>query len=152
MSNSKFGRFTYGAETVLISLLSNTRFDELCSHLSLRFEKLKVGQFVLRYSLTDCPNYFLESDDDLCLMLEIFQVMNSPYIEIHILDVGSSSSTCFVDSEQYSDVVKHTLDIRHHRDEESDVSSDDSNFDDDNNMIIRNFVSNNSKKKYMSSE
>ncbi|KAK9901138.1 hypothetical protein M0R45_030376 [Rubus argutus] len=150
MSNSKFGRFTYGAETVLISLSSSTRFDELCSQLSLRFRKLKVGQFVLRYSLTDCPNCFLESDDDLCLMLEIFQVMNSPYIEIQILDVGSSSSTCSVDSEHFSDVVKHALDIRHHHDEESDVSSDDSNFEDDNNMIIGNFVSNN-KRKYMSS-
>ena len=151
MSNSKFGRFTYGAETVLISLSSSTRFDELCSQLSLRFRKLKVGQFVLRYSLTDCPNCFLESDDDLCLMLEIFQIMNSPYIEIQILDVGSSSSTCSVDSEHFSDVVKHALDIRHHHDEESDVSSDDSNFEDDNNMIIGNFVSNN-KRKYMSSE
>ncbi|KAK9922310.1 hypothetical protein M0R45_030780 [Rubus argutus] len=152
MSNSKFGRFMYGAETVLLSLPSSTTFDELCSQISLRFGKIKLGQFVWRYSLTDCPNYFLESDDDLCVMLEIFQVMNSPYIAIHILDVGSSSSPYSVDNEYFSNVVKHALDIRHLHDEESNVSSDDSNFEEDINMIIGNFVSKNSKRKYMSSE
>ncbi|KAL6213658.1 hypothetical protein ACLB2K_013104 [Fragaria x ananassa] len=86
-------------------------------------------------------------------MIDIFEVLNSRFINIQIFDVGSSSSTSIVPSTiVMSTTVKlATVSIEAPFDN-GDVSSDDSNCEDDSNMILGNFVSDKMKRKYMSSE
>ncbi|KAL6214887.1 hypothetical protein ACLB2K_014319 [Fragaria x ananassa] len=148
MSNSKFGRFSYGGDSFIMCLSSSTKYDDMCVTICLKFQNLKVGQYVLKYSLTDLPNCRLDSDEDIAVMMEIFEVSNSRFINIQIFDVGSSSSTSIVPS---TVVMSATVSMEASFDD-GDVSSDDSNCEDDSNMILGNFVSDKMKRKYMSSE
>ncbi|XP_040371766.1 uncharacterized protein LOC112193244 isoform X2 [Rosa chinensis] len=151
MSKSTFGRFTYGTETILLPLSSSTTYENLCAKISSRFRNLKDGQFVFRYALNDCPNCYLECDDDILIMLDIFQLLNFPFIDIHVLDVGACSKMC-VDKQEIAATVDTAIVNIPELVDEDHASSDDSNLEDDNNMIIGNFVSNKSKRKYMSSD
>ncbi|KAL6180513.1 hypothetical protein ACLB2K_047176 [Fragaria x ananassa] len=153
MSNSNFGRFPYGGDSFIMCLSSSTKYDDMCVTICLKFHNLKVGQYVLKYSLTDLPNCRLDSDEDIAIMMEIFEVLNSRFINIQILDVGSSSSTSIVPSTvvMSATVKPSTVSIEASFDD-GDVSSDDSNCEDDSNMILGNFVSDKMKRKYMSSE
>ena len=83
-------------------------------------------------------------------------MLNSPFIDISVLDIGCSSKSC-IDEEIHVAVIPATIvpnaseDVPLHV-AKANLSSDDSNYEDVDNMVIRNFVSNKSKRKYMSSE
>lgn len=153
MSNSKFGRFSYGGDSFIMCLSSSIKYDDMCAKICLKFQNLKVGQYVLKYSLTDLPNCRLDSDEDIAVMMEIFEVLNSRFINIQIFDVGSSSAISIMPSTvvMSATVKPATVSIEAPFDD-GDVSSDDSNCEDDSNMILGNFVSDKMKRKYMSSE
>ncbi|KAL6202438.1 hypothetical protein ACLB2K_026146 [Fragaria x ananassa] len=132
-----------------------TTYEELLAKVSSRFQYLS-GQFVFRYALTDCSNCHLECDDDISVMLDIFPMLNSPFIDIYVLDIGCSSKSC-IDEEIHVVVMPATTvpnafeDVPLHV-AKANLSSDDSNYEDVDNMVIGNFVSTKSKRKYMSSE
>lgn len=155
MTKPIYGRFTYGTETILLPLCSSTTYEELLEKVSSRFQYLG-GRFVFRYALTDCSNCHLECDDDISVMLDIFPMLNSPFIDIHVLDIGCGSKNC-IDEEIHVAVMPATTvpnaseDVPLHV-AKANLSSDDSNYEDVDNMVIGNFVSNKSKRKYMSSE
>ncbi|KAL6210957.1 hypothetical protein ACLB2K_016186 [Fragaria x ananassa] len=89
-------------------------------------------------------------------MLGSFPMLNSPFIDIHVLDIGCSSKSC-IDKEIRVVVMPATTvpnaseDVPLHV-AKANLSSDDSNYEDVDNILIENFVSNKSKRKYMSSE
>ncbi|KAL6199314.1 hypothetical protein ACLB2K_029098 [Fragaria x ananassa] len=155
MTNPIYGRFTYGTETILLPLCSSTTYEEFLAKVSSRFQYFG-DRFVFRYALTDCFNCHLECDDDISVMLDIFPMLNSPFIDIHVLDIGCSSKSC-IDEEilvtampattvpnAFEDVPLHVA--------KANLSCDDINYEDVDNMVIGNFVSNKSKIKYMSSK
>ncbi|KAL6196132.1 hypothetical protein ACLB2K_031747 [Fragaria x ananassa] len=121
-------------------LSSSTKYDDMCANICLKFQNLKVGQYVLKYLLTDLPNCRLDSDEDIAVMMEIFEVLNSRFINIQIFDVGSSSSSSIMPSTvvMYATVKSATVSIEAPFDD-GDVSSDDSTCKDDCNMILGNF-------------
>ncbi|XP_004305955.1 PREDICTED: uncharacterized protein LOC101307236 [Fragaria vesca subsp. vesca] len=153
MSNSKFGRFSYGGDSFIMCLSSSIKYDDMCAKICLKFQNLKVGQYVLKYSLIDLPNCRLDFDEDIAVMMEIFEVLNSRFINIQIFDVGSSSAISIMPSTVViSATVKPTTVSIEAPFDDGDVSNDDSNCEDDSNMILGNFVSDKMKRKYMSSE
>lgn len=93
--------------------------------------------------LLDCSNCHLKCDDDISVMLGIFPIQNSPFIDIHVVNVGSSSC---IDEETPATVTNVAENIPQHVADYC-VSSDDSNYED--NMINGNFVSNRSTQKYV---
>ncbi|KAL6196696.1 hypothetical protein ACLB2K_032310 [Fragaria x ananassa] len=156
MSNSKFGRFSYEGDSFIMCLSSNIKYNDyndICAKIYLKFQNLKFRQYVLKYSLTDLPNCRLDSDEDIAIMMDIFEVLNYRFINIQIFDVGSSSSSSIMPSPvvMFATVKSATVSIEAHFDD-GDVSSDDSNCEDDSNMILGNFVSDKMKWKYMSCE
>ncbi|KAL6202695.1 hypothetical protein ACLB2K_026400 [Fragaria x ananassa] len=155
MTKPIYGRFTYGTETILLPLCSGTTYEELLAKVSSRFQYIG-GRFVFRYALTDCSNCHLECDDDISVMLDIFSMLNSPFIDIYVLDIGCSSKSC-IDEEIHVVVMPATTVTNASEDvplhvAKANLSSDDSNYEDVDNMVIGNFVSNKSKRKYISSE
>ncbi|KAL6199523.1 hypothetical protein ACLB2K_029307 [Fragaria x ananassa] len=155
MTNPIYGRFTYGTETILLPLCSSTTYEELLVKISSRFQYLG-GRFAFRYALTDCSNCHLECDVDMSVMLDIFPMLNSPFIDIHVLDIGCSSKS-YIDEEIHVAVMPATTVPNAFEDvplyvAKANLSSNDSNYEDVDNMVIGNFVSNKSKRKYMSSE
>ncbi|KAL6176163.1 hypothetical protein ACLB2K_052798 [Fragaria x ananassa] len=85
-------------------------------------------EYVLKYSLTDLSNCRLDSDEDIALMMEIFEVLNSRFINIQIFDVGSNSSTSIVPSTVVMSVtVKPAIVSIKAPFDDVDASSDNSN-------------------------
>ncbi|CAL8170127.1 unnamed protein product [Prunus armeniaca] len=70
MDDSRVAKCTYGAGTLMLILSSTTTFDWVSNELCSRF-KLKLGNFELRCSFTDCSNCLLESDDDVKIMFMV---------------------------------------------------------------------------------
>ncbi|KAL6129578.1 hypothetical protein ACLB2K_072928 [Fragaria x ananassa] len=133
MTKPIYERFTYGTETILLPLCSGTTYEELLAKVSSRFQYLG-GRFVFRYALTDCSNCHLECDDDISVMLDIFPMLNSPFIDISVLDIGCSSKSC-IDEEIHVAVIPATIvpnaseDVPLHV-AKANLSSDDSNYED----------------------
>ncbi|KAL6136903.1 hypothetical protein ACLB2K_062198 [Fragaria x ananassa] len=121
-------------------LSSNIKYDDMCAKICLKFHNLKVGQYVLKYSLTNLANCHLDSDEDIAVTMEIFEVFNYRFINTQIFDVGSSSSGSIMPSTvvMSATVKPATISIETPFDD-GDVSSDDSNCEDDNNMMLGNF-------------
>nr|XP_011466175.1 PREDICTED: uncharacterized protein LOC105352022 [Fragaria vesca subsp. vesca] len=138
MTKPIYGRFTYGTKIILLPLCSSTTYEELLAKVSSRIQYLG-GRFVFTYALTDCSNCHLECDDDISVMLDIFPMLNSPFIDIHVLDIGCSSKS-YIDEEILVVVKPATIsnvfeDVPQHV-AEANLSSDDSNYKDVDNMVI----------------
>ena len=130
MTKPIYGRFTYGTETILLPICSSTTYEELLAKVSSRFQYLG-GRFVFRYALTDCSNCHLECDDEISVMLDIFHMLNSPFIDIHVLDIGCRSKSS-IDEKILVAVMLATVpnaseDVPLHV-AKTNLSSDDSNY------------------------